>query len=245
MSSTLDSAGWPYDDDRGRAPSLRERRGEAPGPGFLAAPFAGRTWGEALQGVLNLPVGIVTFVYTVTLLSFGVGTVITFLGLPVLAATLAGCRGFAGMERARAAALLGLRVPAPAPPRLRRPGLNGWIGATLKAGAGWRAALYSVLMLPLGIITFTATVVLWSVSITCASYPLWQWVLPTYAHQPGVELYDNNGHTFYLSSVPEIAGVCGLGIVMLFLTPQVLHGLANVQRAMVRGLLSSWAQVSA
>ncbi|QMU72802.1 sensor domain-containing protein [Streptacidiphilus sp. P02-A3a] len=235
MSSTLDSAGWPYRDDTAdRAAARRER----PAPGFLAAPFAARSWRETLQGVLNLPVGIVAFCSTVTTISFGLGTVVTVLGLPVLAAVLTGCRGFAAMERSRAAALLGLRVPAPAPPHRRRPGVAGWIRAALSDAPSWRAALYNLLLLPLGIASFTAAVVLWSVAITCASYPLWQWVFPTFVHQPGVQLYEYHGHTHYLSSVPEIAGACALGLVLLFVAPQVLRGLANVQRAMVRGLLS-------
>lgn len=239
MTSTLDSAGWQYEDDsHGRLRERPDHRGEAPGPGFLASPFAAGTWRETLQAVLNLPVGIVAFSYVVIMLAFGLGTVVTFIGLPVLAAAVVSSRGFAAMERARAAALLGLDVPAPAPLRAARPGLNGWVSAALKDGAGWRGVLYSLLMLPLGIVSFTAAVALWCVAIPCASYPLWQWVFPTYVHRPGIQLYDNNNHTHYLSTVPEIAGVCALGLVVMFITPQVLRGLADVQRAMVRGLLS-------
>ncbi|MHA6760681.1 sensor domain-containing protein [Streptacidiphilus sp. PAMC 29251] len=54
---------------------------------------------------------------------------------------------------------------------------------------------------------------------------------------PGLQLYENNGHTVYLSSVPQIAGVCAAGLLVMFLTPWAVRGLAAVQRAMVRGLL--------
>jgi len=239
MDNGLDSAGWPYEDNADhRAAAPRAPRGGAPRPSFLASPFTSSTWRETLQALLNLPVGVVAFSCVVTLLSFGLGTVATFIGLPVLAATLAGCRWFGAMERARASALLGLDAPAPARPRPTRPGVYGWIGATLRNGAGWRGALYSVLMLPLGIVSFTTAVSLWCVAISCATYPLWQWVYPSLFNQPGIELYDNNNHAHYLSSVPQIAGVCGLGLVLLFVTPQVLRGLADLHRAMVRGLLS-------
>ena len=238
MSSTLDSTGWPYEDGGSHSRTLGERRGAAPGPSFLAAPFSGRTWRETLQGLLNLPVGVFTFSYVTIMISFGAATALTFLGLPVLAVAMVSCRGFAAMERARAAALLGVRVPAPERLRPRRPGVSAWIRAALADKAGWRGALYSLLLLPVGIVSFTVTVTLWSVALPCASYPLWQWVLPRYGHEPGIELYENNGHTHYLSTVPEIAGVCALGLVLVFLTPQVLRGLAGVQRAMVRGLLS-------
>ncbi|MBC3843811.1 hypothetical protein GXW82_37160 [Streptacidiphilus sp. 4-A2] len=132
------------------------------------------------------------FGITVVMVSAGVATVPTFVGLPLLAAALIACRGFGAMERARAAALLDLHVPEPEPVRQTRPGLYGRISATLGNGAGWRAALYNLLMLPLGIISFTMTVVLWSVAVSCASYPLWQWVFPRYVHHPGIELYENN-----------------------------------------------------
>jgi hypothetical protein len=234
MSGIVDTSGWDLEDTGAR----RHGRPSDTGPGFLAAPFARRTWGESLQLILNLPVGAVSFSVVVTMMTAGIGTLITFLGLPVLAATLACSRGFGAMERSRAARLLQLDVTGPAPLRGGRPGLMGWVSASFKDGAGWRAALYSVLMLPFGVLSFTVTVTLWAVALPCASYPLWQWVFPTYVHRPGIELYENDNVTHYLSSVPEIAGCCALGVVLLFVTPQILRGLANVQRATVRGLLS-------
>lgn len=245
MSSTVDSMGWPREDDggygngRGYAGDGRPaREGSSSRPGFLAAPFSGRTWRETLQAVLNLPVGVVWFSFAVGLLTAGLGTAVTFVGLPILAVTVACCRGFGAMERARASALLDLEVPAPARRRPDRPGLSALMGAALKDGGGWRAALYGVLMLPLGIVSFTVAVTMWTVAISMASYPLWQWVFPTYVHRPGIQLYENNNHTHYLSTVPQIAGCCAVGLLLLFVTPQLLRGLAGVQRVMVRGLLS-------
>ena len=233
LDDGLDSAGWPYDTD-----TADRLRGKAPRPGFLASPFTSGTWRETLQALVNLPVGVVAFSWVAVVLSFGLGTVVTFIGLPVLAAALLGARRIGALERARASALLGLDVPAPAPLSPARPGLYAWIGAALRDGAGWRSVLYSVLMLPMGIVSFATAVSLWCVAIPSVTYPLWQWVYPDLFHQPGIELYENNNHSHYLSSVPDIAGVCGLGLVVLFVTPMVLRGLADVQRAMVRQLLS-------
>jgi hypothetical protein len=129
-------------------------------------------------------------------------------------------------------------VTGPARPRPGRPGLMGWVSASLKDGAGWRAALYSVLLLPFGVLSFALAVTLWAVAIGCASYPLWQWVFPTYVHRPGIQLYQAHHVTHYVSGAPEIAGVCVLGAVLLLVTAQVVRGLAQVQRAMVRGLLA-------
>ena len=216
----------------------RRDRSQQSGPGFLSAPFSARTWRESLHLVVNLPVAVLTFSYAVTMFAAGVSLVVTFLGMPVLAALVTGCRAFATLERARTRVMLQVDVPPPAPLRPARPGLMARIGAALKSGAGWRSVLYSVLLLPFAVLSFSLTVTLWAFGIGYASYPLWQWVFPHYTHTPGLQLYSNNGHTVYLSSVPQIAGVCAAGLLVVFITPWVVHGLATIQRAMARGLLN-------
>ncbi len=238
MSSIAESRQYqdePYPAPYPQAAHPELRRGRR--PGFLTAPFEGRVWRESLHMLVNLPVGIVAFTYAVTMLTLGVGTVMTFVGLPVLAAALLGCRAFGAMERGRARATLDLDVAGPAPRQPSRPGLMAWIRAVLTSGAGWRSLLYSLLMLPLGIVSFSVTLTLWAAGIGYASYPLWQWVFPHYADMPGLQLYSDNDHTVYLSSVPQIAGVCAAGLVLMFLAPWAVRGLAGIQRAMVRGLL--------
>ncbi|WP_052442986.1 sensor domain-containing protein [Streptacidiphilus neutrinimicus] len=199
--------------------------------------LTGRTWRETLHLILDLPLGILSFSYVVALFCFGVGTAMTFLGLPVLVACVGGARGFAAMERARARALLGEDVPAPAPVAASRPGFLGWIRGMLGDGANWRAALYAFLLLPMGVLGFTLAVTLWSVGICAALYPLYHWVFPTYVGWPGYKLWENNGHSHYISSVPEIAATCVAGILLVLLTTQVVKGLAAVRRGMARGLL--------
>ncbi|XHM96037.1 sensor histidine kinase [Peterkaempfera sp. SMS 1(5)a] len=211
------------------------------GPGLLGAPFAARTWKEFLHLVLDLPIAVASFTYVVVMLSLGVGLAVTFMGIPVLAAGVAGARGWGAMERARAAALLDVRMGRPSPLQPARPGLMGWLGAVLRDGVGWRSALYCLLMLPWGVFGFTVSVVLWTYGWAMLSYPAWQWVLPAFAGQPGLQIYgDGPGGRpeIYLDSVPEVAGVCAVGVVLVFATPWVIHGLANVNRLMVRGLLS-------
>ena len=100
-------------------------------PAVLRAPVEGRTWRELTQVLLSLPISIMLFTYAVTMVSLGAGLLVTFLGVPVLAVALAGCRGFGSVERARARGLLGLDVGEPEPLRLKRQGFMGWIGAVL------------------------------------------------------------------------------------------------------------------
>ncbi|WP_432036516.1 sensor histidine kinase [Streptomyces cucumeris] len=211
----------------------------------LRAPFQGRVWRELLYLLISLPMAIVSFVYTVTMISLGVGLLITFLGIPVLGVALAGCRALGYVERARARGLLGLVVADPGPPRPRngKDGRRGtgplaWVGAVLKSGTSWRHALYAVLHLPWAVFAFVVGTVLFSYGWGFVTYPLWRWVFPAFTDQPGLQLWgDHDGNAFYLDTPLEIAATCVVGAVVLLLTPPTVHGLTSVDRLMVAGLL--------
>ncbi|MGW0370286.1 sensor domain-containing protein, partial [Streptomyces coeruleorubidus] len=85
-------------------PGSTERRHRM--PAALRAPVEGRTWRELGYVLLSLPISILLFTYAVTMVSLGAGLLVTFLGIPVLAAALAGCRGLGALERLRAASAL-------------------------------------------------------------------------------------------------------------------------------------------
>ncbi|EFL39774.1 two-component system sensor kinase, partial [Streptomyces griseoflavus Tu4000] len=206
-------------------------------PAALRAPVEGRTWRELGYVLLSLPISVLLFTYAVTMVSLGAGLLVTFLGVPVLAAALAGCRGFGALERARARGLLGLGVAEPEPLRMKRQGFMAWIGAVLKSGASWRALLYAVLQLPWAVLSFAVTVTLWSVGWSLVTYPLWFWVLPLYAGQAGIQLYGDEHHQIYLDNPFEIAVTAGVGLLFTLATPWIVRALTTVDRVMVHGLL--------
>jgi signal transduction histidine kinase len=159
---------------------------ERPPPRFA---LDGYTWREIAHLLANLPMALVGFTYVVTVLSTGTGLTATVIGLPLLAAGLMGARQLGKVERARARALLGVRVEEPSPLPLRRGGgVMQRLWMALKDPVGWRTMLYDFIRLPWGIATFIVTFV--------SLFLLWP-VLPIIA-----------------------------------------RGLTNVDRAMVRGLLS-------
>ncbi|MEU1051178.1 sensor domain-containing protein [Streptomyces sp. NPDC005876] len=173
-----------------RLPSLSPAA-EADGDRLPPARFAlgAHTWKEIAHLLANLPMSLFGFVYVVTMLSVGFGLTVTVVGLPLLSAGLMGARQLGKLERARARALLGVRVDEPSRLRLRRGGgffPRLWLA--LKDPVGWRTVLYDLIRLPWGIVTFAVTLV--------SLFVLWP-VLP------------------YLA-----------------------RGMTNVDRAMVRGLLS-------
>ncbi|QQC90826.1 sensor histidine kinase [Streptomyces alfalfae] len=141
---------------------------DRPPPARLAYPR--HTWQEIAHLLANLPVGIVGFVYAVTVLATGAGLTVTVVGLPLLALGLLGARLFGRFERARARKLLGVRVEEPSPmPGIGRRGFPGWLWSSLRDPVGWRTMLYAFLRLPWGIFTF--------VVMTVGLFVLWP-VLP-------------------------------------------------------------------
>ncbi|MFD3520862.1 sensor histidine kinase [Streptomyces sp. NPDC058653] len=168
-----------------------ERR---PPPRFA---FNRHTWKEIAHLLANLPVSIAGFVYVVFVVPTGAFLSVTVIGLPWLALGLSGARLLGKAERARARALLGVRIDEPSPLRGRRrrerrdrgsEGFFSWLWTGLKDPVAWRTTLYEFIRLPWGILTFTIT--------TVSLFVLWP------------------------------------------VLPFIARGLTNVDRAMVRGLLS-------
>ncbi|MEV8453654.1 sensor domain-containing protein [Streptomyces sp. NPDC052095] len=206
-------------------------------PAALRAPFEGRTWRALLYQVLSVPVGLILFGFSITLTSFGVGMLITFLGVPILAGTLALCRGFGAVERERARVLLGVDVAAPEPVRGRTGGLMSWMGASLKNGASWRHLLYSVVQFPWALISFSLALPLWMCGWTVLTYPLWYWVLPARLSHDGLQVYSDAGRTVYVDTPVGMVLAFVTGLVLVLVTAWLVRGLAHVDRALVRGLL--------
>ncbi|MER6159877.1 sensor domain-containing protein [Streptomyces sp. NPDC001868] len=206
-------------------------------PAGLRAPFEGRSWREFGYVLLGLPVGILLFTYAVTMVSVGAGLLITFLGVPVLAAGLAGCRAFGAMERARARVLLGVEMDRPEPLRMKGRGAMAWMGAVLRSGSSWRQLLYSVVQFPWSVFSFVVAVTFWTYGWALLTYPLWFWVFPVWAGQDGLQLYGDETHSVYLNNPFEVTVTALVGLLFTMATPWIVRGLTTVDRVMVGALL--------
>jgi hypothetical protein len=133
--------------------------------------------GDFAYLILGLPIGIVAFTVAVTGVSLAAGLLITLVGIPVLLATLAACRGLAAVERARASLVLGRPVVA-AERTWKRDGVWETTKAVVSDPGAWRDLLWAVVLMPIGIATFTVAVTVWSVSLGLLTSPLWYWALP-------------------------------------------------------------------
>ncbi|MDW4909469.1 sensor domain-containing protein [Streptomyces sp. ADMS] len=206
-------------------------------PAALRAPVEARSLREFGYVLLSLPVSMLVFSYAVTLAVTGSALLVTFLGIPVLAVGLAGCRGFGVLERKMARGLLGVDVAEPEPVRARKSGAAAWMGAVLKSGTSWRHLLYSVLHLPWAVFSFLVAVIFWVYGWALLTYPLWFWLFPMYGGQDGLQLYGDETHRIYLDNPFEITVTALVGLLFTMATPWIVRALTLVDRVMVQGLL--------
>ena len=137
-----------------------------------------RTYGRILYLLLALPLGVAEFTFLVTAISFGFGTAITLIGIPVLIGTIWAWRRLAELERGLFARLVGVEIPSPYRPD---PVAARWwsrVGARLADPATWKDLAFLLLQLPLGIVSFTVTTVVLGVGLGALFAPAYSWALP-------------------------------------------------------------------
>jgi signal transduction histidine kinase len=137
-----------------------------------------RTYGRILYMLLALALGIAEFTFLVTAISFGFGTAITLIGIPVLIGTMWAWRWLADLERGLFARLVGVEIPSPYRPEPE--GARWWrrVAARLSDPATWKDLAFLLLQLPLGIVSFTLVTVVLGGGLGLLAAPAYFWALP-------------------------------------------------------------------
>ncbi|MGH3930521.1 MAG: sensor domain-containing protein, partial [Pseudonocardiaceae bacterium] len=170
-----------------------------------------RGMGYLLSG---LPLGVAAFVVAVAGFAAGVGTLVVWVGLPILVLTLRACRGLAVVERRVTRWATGRDLP---PHHYREP--TGRVVkrllATVTDPQSWRDLLHAVLSFPVRLAT--AVIALsWALSgLGSTLYVAWEWALPRDGDYSG--LYGLVTGTN--SRLAEIVLNTVLGLVMLATLP--------------------------
>ena len=128
--------------------------------------------------LIALPLGVAEFTFLVTAISFGIGTAITLIGIPVLIGTVWAWRWIAEFERGLIGRLVGVEIPSPYRPD---PAPDHWwsrIAARLADPATWKDLAFLLLQLPLGILAFTVAVSVLGVGLGGLFAPAYYWALP-------------------------------------------------------------------
>ncbi|MEK4853727.1 sensor domain-containing protein [Paenibacillus sp. FSL H7-0756] len=192
--------------------------------------------------MLSLPKGIIAFVIAVTGLSASLPLIIVWVGLPLLALTLAWCRSMMSNEHKTVEAWSsgnsrrGTGKPAVIAdhaPAFRWEGLRT-LGHQLRDRESYRGILYSLLQLPAGILGFTLALVLPAVAFSALLSPVAQRI------SSSVFSYDLNMLDpevfFFLSGTTSDERswiLCGTGFVLLLLLPLLLVGLGRLYAAWI------------
>jgi signal transduction histidine kinase len=215
----------------------------------LRAPFEARTWKETIHLLLNMPIGIATFTVVMTGISLGFGLLITLLGIPIVIGMLFVSRWMGAFERARAGILLD--TPIPAPYRADPPKDKWWRPWTSRASdpATWTELAYHFLLMPIGVVTFTIVSAFWVFGLALLFAPVlaWRgtllhifdsWITLTVDPARHVVTFGTTGGPHWVVNTPwEFALIAVAGVVVLFITPWAIRGLATANRGIVRGLL--------
>jgi len=119
----------------------------------------GRTYSRILYMLLALPLGVAEFSFLVVAISTGFGTAITLIGIPVLILAVWAWRWMADFERGLIRRFVGVEIPSPYRPD--PPEARWWrrLAARLADPATWKDLAFLLLQLPLGVLSFSVTVV--------------------------------------------------------------------------------------
>ncbi|MBO2458043.1 sensor histidine kinase [Actinomadura violacea] len=207
----------------------------------LASPPATRPssaparFGRELVYLLSgLPVGAAAFAVAIAGLAAGASTLVVLLGLPILVGTLTAARAFARLERRQAERATGRDLPPHHYRDAGETGFAGWLRA-LREPQSWRDLVHMVVAFPVRLITFCVAIT-WTVGGAAETvYAAWSWPIPRDADNTGVlDL------AFGISSRgADIAFNTGVGVVLLATAVPVVHGLAALQTALARALLTN------
>ena len=198
---------------------------------FLSPLVQRRTYLETFDLLLDLVLGVVWFTVFTTLIAFGAGLLITFIGLPLLTATFYLARHVAHAERLRVGAFLGTDIEEPVYKPPKSNGLWHRLTAPFADRTTWKELFYLWLVQPtLSVVNFTVAVSAWAI-------PLWAMTLPIYAPQwdgAAPELWPGEK----LDTWHEVIPVAVAGLIVLPLVPWIIRAFAHIDRAAARWGLS-------
>jgi signal transduction histidine kinase len=188
-----------------------------------------RTYGRIAYLLLALPLGVIEFSFLVTAISFGVGTAVTLIGIPVLIFTVYAWRWLASVERRVIGSLTGVEIPNPYRPE--PPGASWWdkLKARLADPATWKDLVFLLLQLPLGIVAFVVALCVLGCSFGTLLAPAWYWSVPE-----GIDL-----GLLHVDTLIEAIAIAPFGAALVFLAIPALGALGRVYGELASLLLGS------
>lgn len=176
---------------------------------------------------LGLPLGVLYFVILITGYSLGLGLVITLVGLPILVAMIFVTYILGDLDRTITSKLLGIKIGKPEARPSNDDSAKSVLVAQVKSLQFWKEILYLILKMPLGVISFTVSVVVISVSLALILTPF------IYTYIPDAQMMLWNG--FEIDSLQKAVVTSVVGFVFTVLSVPFVNGIAGLM-----GSFSTW-----
>jgi signal transduction histidine kinase len=183
--------------------------------------------GDALYLLLGFCMAIVAATVSLTGIALSLSLGLLIVGFPVVLLTFACCRALAGVERRRAALVLGAPIAAdyrPAPADRR---LVGLLKTALHDPQRWKDLAYLVLLGEVGLVFGTIWAVLWGVALGSLTLPLWWWAMPD----------DAQYLWFTIDTFQESIGAAAIGVACLPVAIFAQRPLALAEAHLARWML--------
>ena len=192
---------------------------------FFGVVARGRSYLNVLYNLLAFPLGVAYFVFLVVGLSLGLGLLIIWIGVFILAAVLLLSWGLSAFERQQAILLLGADIGPMGAEPAKKSTVSQWIKTFIVNRVTWTGPIFLFLKFPLGIFSFVFAIVTLSISLSLLLAPFYYyWSPPDF-------------YFWYVDTLPE-ALLCSLaGILLFFLSLHALNGLAWIWRELATLML--------
>lgn len=192
----------------------------------------GQTYLNFLYLFLAFPLGLIYFIFLTVGLSVGIGTIIIWVGLAILALVIAGWWLMAGFERVMAINLLKVDIPPMTTAKLEKATTSlEKLGAYLSNPVTWKGLAYLLIKFPLGTLSFVVLTTLTVTTVVLLSAPL---VFPYF--NPVLELWNTS---IVVDTMAEASVCFVIGLALLFVSLHIFNGIAWVSGQFAKVMLGN------
>jgi hypothetical protein len=203
------------------------------GGGFFGVVSDPKTYGALLYMLLSLVTGIFYFTWTIAGISITAGTSVLIIGIPLALVFLMSFRLLSHVEGRIVEALLGVRMPR----RLPATNVEERIWPQIKEALGdvrtWTSVLYLLLMLPLGVVYFTLTLVSLTLSLGVAGISIYSLV----TNQSHIQISGVPWLEHVLGTAPGLALLAVIGVLLFFVVLHMARFVGWMHGKIAEGLL--------
>lgn len=186
----------------------------------------------------GLPFALINFILVITLLSVAVGTLVIWVGVPLLTLTLTYARGASAVERGRIRAILDRPIPDPPEP-VATGGSWSRLTTTWREPQAWLNVLWAGLVdFIVATITFCVGLTWWLGALCAMVAPLTRLVL---ARTIGLDTTKSLGHLLGGGLALDVTIDVIVGLIFAATLPLVMRALATWRALVSYGLLCSRA----